>query len=57
MDGTLLNDRKEISQENVDAVAKLKSRGIYFVIATGRHDSMIKGYLDTLGLEMPVYIL
>ena len=54
MDGTLLNDRKEISQENIDAVAELKSRGIYFVIATGRHDSMIKGYMDTLGIEMPV---
>jgi Cof subfamily protein (haloacid dehalogenase superfamily) len=54
MDGTLLDDQKQISQKNIDAITKLKSRGIYFVIATGRHDSMIKGYLDTLGLEMPV---
>jgi Cof subfamily protein (haloacid dehalogenase superfamily) len=54
MDGTLLDDDKQISRENIEAIAKLKTRGIYFVIATGRHDSMVKSYLDTLGLEMPV---
>ncbi|QEN09571.1 HAD family phosphatase [Oceanispirochaeta crateris] len=54
MDGTLLDDQKRISTDNIEAINKLKARGIYFVIATGRHDSMVKGYLDTLGLEMPV---
>lgn len=54
MDGTLLDEEKEISQKNIETIARLKDRGIYFVIATGRHDSMIKRYLDTLGLEMPV---
>lgn len=54
MDGTLLNDHKEISKENAAAVKKLKDSGVYFVIATGRHDSMIKAYLDELNIEMPV---
>ncbi|OQY32250.1 MAG: hypothetical protein B6241_11650 [Spirochaetaceae bacterium 4572_59] len=54
MDGTLLNKEKLISQQNIDAIKKLRSRGIYFVIATGRHDSMITTYLDILGIEMPV---
>lgn len=54
MDGTLLDSNKSIPQENIEAVRKLKEAGIYFVIATGRHDSMIKPYLDDLHIEMPV---
>ena len=54
MDGTLLDGNKKISAENIKAVKRLKDAGIYFVIATGRHDSMIKEYLDELGIEMPV---
>lgn len=54
MDGTLLNSNKEITKENIEAVQRLKDAGVYFVIATGRHDSMIKSYLDELNIEMPV---
>lgn len=54
MDGTLLDSDKKISEKNIEAVRRLKQEGIYFVIATGRHDSMIKAYLDELGIEMPV---
>lgn len=54
MDGTLLDKQKLISQENIDAINELRTRGIYFVIATGRHDSMITSYLETLGIKMPV---
>jgi Cof subfamily protein (haloacid dehalogenase superfamily) len=54
MDGTLLNDQKKISRANIEAVHKLKDLDIIFVIATGRHDSMVKSYLDSLGIEMPV---
>jgi len=54
MDGTLLNDEKEIPEENIRAVRSLKDLGILFVIATGRHDSMVKAYMDALGIEMPV---
>ncbi len=54
MDGTLLDDNKEITSENIQAVHTLRDKGIFFVIATGRHDSMIRGYLDSLGVDMPV---
>lgn len=54
MDGTLLDDNKKISEKNIEAITRLKNSGVYFVIATGRHDSMIKSYLDQLKLEMPV---
>jgi len=54
MDGTLLNDKKEIPKKNIEAVHRLKDQGITFVIATGRHDSMVKAYMDELGIEMPV---
>ena len=54
MDGTLLDDSKKIPAENIAAVRRAKEAGIYFVIATGRHDSMIKAYLDELKIEMPV---
>ena len=54
MDGTLLNSSKEIPQKNIEAVKRAKEAGILFVIATGRHDSMIKSYMDELEIEMPV---
>lgn len=54
MDGTLLDNSKEIPAENIEAVKLAKEAGVYFVIATGRHDSMIKAYLDVLHIEMPV---
>jgi Cof subfamily protein (haloacid dehalogenase superfamily) len=54
MDGTLLDNNKKIPPANIEAVRKLKEAEIYFVIATGRHDSMVKWYLDDLHIEMPV---
>ena len=36
LDGTLLNDSKEVSNESTDAVKKLISRGIYIVPTSGR---------------------
>ena len=54
MDGTLLDDNKNISEANIEAVRRLKDEGVIFVIATGRHDTMILGYLDDLNIEMPV---
>lgn len=54
MDGTLLNDDKEISEENVKTIKELKNRGIEFVIVTGRPDIMVKKYLEILDLKNPV---
>ena len=36
LDGTLLNDKGEVSRENLDAIKELTERGIYFVPASGR---------------------
>ena len=54
MDGTLLDNNKVISQVNISAIQQLKRKDVLFVIATGRHDSMIKSYLDELDMDMPV---
>lgn len=36
LDGTLLNNRAEVSSENLEAIKKLSEKDIYFVPATGR---------------------
>jgi Cof subfamily protein (haloacid dehalogenase superfamily) len=54
MDGTLLNDHKELSDKDIQTIKKLQYFGIKFAVATGRHDSMIKSYLKHLDLHVPV---
>jgi HAD superfamily hydrolase (TIGR01484 family) len=54
MDGTLLNDNKELSDRDLQMIKKLQDFGIKFAVATGRHDSMIKSYLKHLNLHVPV---
>lgn len=36
MDGTLLNEKMEISKENIAAIKKVQASGITFMVATGR---------------------
>lgn len=45
MDGTLLNSFGQISKKNKDAIKKVISRGIEFVIVTGRPYSSVKDLL------------
>ncbi|HEY8804420.1 MAG TPA: HAD hydrolase family protein, partial [Clostridium sp.] len=54
MDGTFLNNKDEISDENLKIVKELNARGILFSIATGRLDTMIKAYLRQIGNNNPV---
>lgn len=49
MDGTLLNDRHELSEATLHALHELRARGFNLVIATGRHINDIRGYLQQLG--------
>ena len=51
LDGTLLNDRKEITQENIKAISLANSKGIGFSIATGRMPSMMLQEMKTIGTE------
>ncbi len=54
MDGTLLNDNKELSVKDIQTIKKLQEFGVKFAVATGRHDLMIRSYLKHLDLHVPV---
>ncbi len=53
LDGTLLNNQKEISPRNHAAIAKAKAQGIKVVICTGRPLEAIHPFLAQLNLEEP----
>lgn len=50
MDGTLLNEKKVISKENVKAIQKAVAKGVKVVLATGRPTKGIQSYLKELNL-------
>jgi len=54
MDGTLLNSKGIISNENEVALKKLQRMGLEVIIATGRVDLMVKSYIKQLELKGPV---
>lgn len=45
MDGTLLNEKMEVSNRNIQAIKKAEQSGIEFIIATGRGLSEAKPFL------------
>ncbi len=53
MDGTLLNDDKTISPENIASIRKAEEAGILFVPATGRPLDGLMNYADALNLRAP----
>lgn len=55
MDGTLLNNKKEISQGNLEAMRDLYNKGIEVAICTGRHFYSTKQYLKKL--DFPCWIV
>lgn len=50
MDGTLLNENKEISKQNLEAIKFARKKGIKVVLATGRPTKGIEKYLKELNL-------
>ncbi|WPC43458.1 Cof-type HAD-IIB family hydrolase [Clostridium sp. JS66] len=54
MDGTLLNSQSIISDENEEALKKVKSEGMEVIIASGRTDLMLNCFIKQLGLTGPV---
>ena len=48
LDGTLLNNKKQVSEANVKAIQNLKDQNITFVMATGRSDVMTRAYTKQL---------
>lgn len=51
LDGTLLNDRKQVSRENVEVLKALHDRGVEVLIATGRRYFAAKNFASKLGIE------
>ncbi|MCJ7691249.1 MAG: HAD-IIB family hydrolase, partial [Clostridiaceae bacterium] len=50
MDGTLLNDEKQISPANYEAIQQARGNGIKVVLASGRPLVGFKKYLEQLNL-------
>lgn len=53
LDGTLLNDNKEIDSKILDVIKSLYEKGILFTIATGRNYSLSKKIINVLGINIP----
>lgn len=51
LDGTLLNNRKGLSQENIDTLIKAQEKGYTLVLATGRSFSMTKTFASQLKMD------
>lgn len=56
MDGTLLNDQKEIGKRDYTAIKRFISDGGNFTIATGRMQEKIRKYTDILMPTVPVIV-
>lgn len=54
MDGTVLNDRQEISEENASAIRDATDAGITVCFATGRGFQSAYPYAEQLGLDTPL---
>lgn len=54
MDGTFLNSKRQIPQENIDAVLRLKEAGIPTIICTGRPVSFVGEYVQQSGVASTV---
>ncbi|MFF2889759.1 Cof-type HAD-IIB family hydrolase [Paenibacillus sp. NPDC057967] len=51
IDGTLVNEEKEIPADTIKAISELKEKGIEPVIATGRAPYFIKPLTEKLGID------
>ena len=56
MDGTLLNDKSEVSERTKAAVIKAVEAGVIFVTATGRPMCAVEGVNSFLSKDMPFII-
>ncbi len=54
LDGTLLNDSKNIPEKNIIALKEAVKNGIHISVATGRNFYSAKKYIEELDLDVPV---
>lgn len=58
LDGTLLNDKKQVSKRNAEIIKKIhKEKGVLFVIATGKSINDITQVIETIGDTINQYII
>ncbi len=58
LDGTLLDDNKNVSKKNIEMINKVyKEKGVIFVIATGKNINDIKYITDAIGEPINQYII
>lgn len=53
LDDTLLNSKYQISKKDKNTIKRLKAKGIYFTIATGRVTKSVEKFAKELGVEIP----
>lgn len=53
LDGTLLDSQLQIRRETIDALARVRAKGVQVMIVTGRHHGAAYPYWRQLGLELP----
>lgn len=54
MDGTLLNDEKKISKEDLKAIKKAHDKGVKIAVCTGRLFASAKYYGELLEVKIPI---
>jgi Cof subfamily protein (haloacid dehalogenase superfamily) len=57
LDGTLLNDDKQISDEDAEAIIRARKSGLKVVIATGRPTSGTRKSLETIGFDRGDFVI
>lgn len=53
MDGTLLNDQKQLDGAMKDVMKELARRNIMFTLASGRNVHIMKAFIEELGIILP----
>ncbi|MFT8315070.1 MAG: Cof-type HAD-IIB family hydrolase [Clostridium sp.] len=54
MDGTLLDDKKEVSDENLRTLKKASEKGVKIAVCTGRLFASARYYAELIGVKAPV---
>lgn len=58
LDGTLLNDQKEVSKRNAETIQKIhEEKGVLFVLATGRNINDISQVIEAIGNSINQYVI
>lgn len=56
LDGTLLDDKKQISEKDMNAIKRFRSGGGIFTVATGRGVAMAENVVKKIGVNCPCVI-